>query len=951
MITSTGSIILATKTRPASNNTGSSDDDSAVVRSDVAMEKTRETLLSVIAERIHDINGFVRNQVLKTWIELAQAQAIPLSCYQLVTHCAVDRIQDRNVHVRKNAISLLVKLIEQNPFLNVLNRRLFQKKMDEIIQAQVKGKPSDANSTTNDDDDSLDDDLVESFDQQCHVDDDPSVEDSTTATTEEDREQEKDEIHQRVVDFYSAGLSFIIEIESMFPHLPILLNSKTLSDVQETCTLIVRLNQFRFHEAEHYFRNLLSLIWRSEPLVKDHVRECFQQWFVHSSTSSNERMHVFFQFFDHMTFAEWTSMEEIVATIPPPGDPDSEENNPKTLFTAAFCADIVALILNKKGGTSAGIRRKALQLLCLFFNQPASVRCFIENIPESKQRQVFHHGMTSFHQDLYGLKLTCVLCQRIVQVYPLPHQQQVPNTETYNHDPQHLLQLQHQQRKWIVAFLINSVKGGGASEKSENSDHPKQQVDLSLWFNAAEQSLATLFDLSPHPDHECQDVLIQLTHHILGTDASQHSKLSMSNVSTLDDVRKENQLAQLLFLVGHVAMLMLRHIERIGNMWKKVHQKTLTTRKTLASKTSKVEEEEDELGTSAAEIEAEEDALLTQMSSHELVESKSNLLQLFGPIISQLVKSHSTSSFVLAETSTLSLCKFMCISAEYCERHLPLLFTTLHRVHEPSIRSNVMIALGDLSFRFPNLIEPWTDYIYERLQDPDVLVRRNTLMVLTHLILNDMIKVKGKVHLLVLTLKDEDDQIGHLTHTLFHELSLRVSNPIYNLFPDMLSALSQLVHGSGSSDVRLTREEFQSMVTFVLTLIQKEKQFESLVDKLCLRFCGSNSSTSEWTDLAYCLCALSNWSTNERMMTRLLAQVKYWKHAVVEDPVYEHFQSIVAKCQKLLNAKPEARTTWEELSRELERCRGLEELLDDEEEEEEPSTLTKELEEEEPVVP
>ena len=33
---------------------------------------------------------------------------------------------------------------------------------------------------------------------------------------------------------------------------------------------------------------------------------------------------------------------------------------------------------------------------------------------------------------------------------------------------------------------------------------------------------------------------------------------------------------------------------------------------------------------------------------------------------------------------------------------------------EPIIRANTIIALGDLTFRFPNLIEPWTAHLYAR---------------------------------------------------------------------------------------------------------------------------------------------------------------------------------------------------------------------------------------------
>lgn len=61
------------------------------------------------------------------------------------------------------------------------------------------------------------------------------------------------------------------------------------------------------------------------------------------------------------------------------------------------------------------------------------------------------------------------------------------------------------------------------------------------------------------------------------------------------------------------------------------------------------------------------------------------------------------------------------------------------------MRCNCIIALGDLAFRFPNLVEPWTEHVYARLRDESVLVRKNTVMVLTHLVLNDMMKVRSNV--------------------------------------------------------------------------------------------------------------------------------------------------------------------------------------------------------------
>lgn len=34
-------------------------------------------------------------------------------------------------------------------------------------------------------------------------------------------------------------------------------------------------------------------------------------------------------------------------------------------------------------------------------------------------------------------------------------------------------------------------------------------------------------------------------------------------------------------------------------------------------------------------------------------------------------------------------------------------------------RSNLIIAIADLTFRYPNLLEPWTAHIYKPLSDPD----------------------------------------------------------------------------------------------------------------------------------------------------------------------------------------------------------------------------------------
>lgn len=94
-----------------------------------------------------------------------------------------------------------------------------------------------------------------------------------------------------------------------------------------------------------------------------------------------------------------------------------------------------------------------------------------------------------------------------------------------------------------------------------------------------------------------------------------------------------------------------------------------------------------------------------------------NILGKFLPLLSYMVanEQHKFSHPLLRETSILAMCRYMCTSSLVCESLLPLLFTVLERETAVSVRTSVMIALGDLAFRFPNSIEPWTHRMYSRL--------------------------------------------------------------------------------------------------------------------------------------------------------------------------------------------------------------------------------------------
>ena len=84
---------------------------------------------------------------------------------------------------------------------------------------------------------------------------------------------------------------------------------------------------------------------------------------------------------------------------------------------------------------------------------------------------------------------------------------------------------------------------------------------------------------------------------------------------------------------------------------------------------------------------------------------------------------------------------------------------------------------------FSSIIDENSNELYKGLSDKDLTVKKNTLMVLTHLILNGMIKVKGQLGEMAKCLEDEEERISEVAKLFFSELSTK-ENAIYNNLPD-----------------------------------------------------------------------------------------------------------------------------------------------------------------------
>jgi len=202
----------------------------------------------------------------------------------------------------------------------------------------------------------------------------------------------------------------------------------------------------------------------------------------------------------------------------------------------------------------------------------------------------------------------------------------------------------------------------------------------------------------------------------------------------------------------------------------------------------------------------------------------------------------------------------------------------------PTIKGNIIIGVADLFLRFPNAVEPYSEYIYHGLKKhapnnnnnnnknkdatkndnrhatnnddastasaaatDELYVRKTTLLMLTHLILNDMVKAKAPLAEIAKCTQDftHNPRLAELSRRFFEDLNSKSGDgkaTIYNMLPDILSRLSgesaaaEVGIGGDRTVDALTTEGFKEVFKFLLAFLTKDKQIDNLVDKLLRRF-------------------------------------------------------------------------------------------------------------------
>ena len=182
-------------------------------------------------------------------------------------------------------------------------------------------------------------------------------------------------------------------------------------------------------------------------------------------------------------------------------------------------------------------------------------------------------------------------------------------------------------------------------------------------------------------------------------------------------------------------------------------------------------------------------------------------------------------------------------------------------------------------------------------------------MVITHLTLSGMIKVKGAMigDIAMCVDDSEEAHIRDLARMFFAELAGKDASHsvIYNHLPDIITAVTLACQGDQDDGGRLAR-----ILRFIFAFIKKDRQLESLVEKLCLRFRQTDVAAQRAT--AACLLVLP--INTDKCVGKVVEGLPYYQDKLCDAEIAKIFTEIAGKIKKLPSLREDTREmvmVWE----------------------------------------
>ncbi|XP_063383933.1 condensin complex subunit 1 [Cydia fagiglandana] len=926
----------------------------------------RDDFLDDLYEHMHDLSAYVRHKVLQFWCRLQRDNSVPVTRQRVVLERAIGRLRDKAAIVRKAAIQLLKVFLECNPFsaqlkLEILEEQLeteqkilddLQKKLnpgpdpklvekwekikDDIVAAINEGM----NTLTQDEPDLSQASLDNLYDSirkhlreknyfkaylivkhterqypearylRCSMEKSDQVEyfvallknifvipdrrQSITLSQQCENElalYKKLEEKEAIVAFLQESVHFSRMVSEAVPLINTLLMSKQAGDVNEAIEFFTTAHHFNIESAKTGVANMLLLVWSPDQEKRQAVERAYRDMYLECD-SKPERARA-------VNIAR--KLVSLVATIDRSSalalDHLVDQWVDKGDITPSIIQVFWEMFMKKIDGTTDMDSYAALALLVMVSKAKPSVALANLEVIQT-------HGLTGdYNSRNLSAQLLLSLSKKNKR-YPADHQ---IFTSIYDS----LLETFSKLNKFtsFAAYSIDTIYA--------ICDTPEIVCAkiLAEMYRRVQQAMVK----QGENEEEVSLPVELLTRFVFALGHVAFQQLIYLDVSVYSELRRRNQVREDRKLEekrkkkagafatparkGRVEDLRRQTLMNAsGASASSRGQRSASVSKGPSTNTTMTEDETGLEGAVADDADAE---YVRGVCEREIV-GEGTALARYVPLLRHILANPARAPPSLQAAVALTFTRFMLVSSTVCDEGLQLMVTVLTRSRNVALRTNLTIAFADLTLRFPNLTQPWTRHIYQILSDEELEVRQCAVKMLSFLVLHEMVRVKGQIADMALCCADKDAKIASMTRLFFKQLSQK-GNALYNVMPDIISRLSD-------PELSVPEEQYRIIMKYITSLIQKDRQTEALVEKLCQRF-KMSTEERQWRDLAFCL---SLFNYNERTLKKLIENLDCYKDKLHCNGVMQSFHTIMNNASKM--AKNEVKALVTELGDKIEEC-------------------------------
>ena len=846
--------------------------------------KAKMNFIDLLLKRIYDKSPYCRAKVLFTFEKLCEKNTIDIGTYLKLLIEATGRLRDEKSMVRKRAISLIDKII--NMYIIIYKCDHFYnrdeiKVMIDVYRQKIAEKEEKIKFLENDD--------------------------KINPDNKEQNKDEKDILNEEIskndelIDYFKSFYEVLDNIDQVVPCVTQLLSSRTVSDVQESIDLFLTLHHYRVESSEKGIRKMLVLIMKNENSIKKKVIDAFKDIYFNDKYTKEIQAAGIIHFCSQLNYSEYTCVDELFKHL------IEHKHIHKDVFK-----EIWKILIKNPKNEIKNIKAKDLSDLNNKIKQielESITAMRIINISSNYKPEIIR-----INSDSYIRKLTSILTVEKTEDI---------NWQSVKYGLEGLVKIYQTNKDPTKTCLIAIAKALVRTYGNAKND----------WFIAAKEFIDTIFKLFPEPEQMSQYLIIKLSMPFFATNDEEQNKETKDKFKTQNiypqapsdlsssvngdytpNKNKENiinmmtplKLAQLIFVVGHIALNMIIYGENLeATIKKKFAQKERSKTKSSSKKKKKNNEDEnnenDEINNIVGGQEAEVDLNISLI--HKIIDEDllaKNLIAKYVPIITTIAKStlkckseELESNMLLYKSAIMSYCKLMLINQEFCKNNINFIFDILNNETIPSdLKLNICLAFGDLVNRFPNIMITEVNKFFEGLHSPHKEVVKYTLTVISHLVLNDMLKMKGEVVDICMLLDHKDPSIRTHVQTFFNEINNKGNNVIYNIIPKALARLSNEFKS-------LEYSKFKTIAITLLKYVDKEKHIEGLMDKLFVKLKNS-TDTVEWRNNTFVLSEL-NYNTEKTLVKFLQSYSDIVDKNDDNQEVKENLAKIFGKLEKIQN--------------------------------------------------